>query len=844
MKLENDARWQALADRYHADIYGFFLDVLRFTPTWQQCDVIDEIQYTDCRVSISSGHGCFGLGTSIMKANGDCVPVESIVVGDQLMGDDGRSVRNVLELKRGQENMYRFTYADNTSHVFNESHILCLVATNSKGRRVAGQKTTVTVREWLTWGEDKKRCHAIYRSAVHDFGLTQELPIDPYILGVWLGDGTAETTCVTSEDIEVECALREYAKFTGLTIKGREGNSGNATDWLLRGVSRSAGNSMLKALQQLDLIGNKHIPDCYMKSSFSDRLELLGGLMDTDGHLDNKGAGFDFIQKNKVLAHQVAWLARSVGCHSTIREVTKVCTNNGVSGQYWRVTIGRNVHNIRTRVASKKLFNPVKQRPNLHFGIKSCESLGVGDYYGFVLDGNSQFLGGDFTVLHNTGKTTLAAAFALWKTVCFHKSIFMFTATKIDQLRRTTWKELRNFIDNIEGNPCYVWLADYFVLNADSIRIKDYDTGWQIFAQTASKGNPEALAGMHGFWYTVWADEASGIPADHFGVIEGALTETHNAFILSSQPTRDSGFFYDTHHDLSIYNGGMWTPIVLNSEESPRVTAKWVKNHRIKFGGVDSPEYWIKVLGKFPERLDEYLITQSGIAPCFEQTRVIDDSEFYGLFISVDVAAGVYRDSSVIMVGRVVGRGVGDGEKDVGRRAEVIDLPVYSKSINPIELAKRVIEVHEKYAKQAKVLLDVGGMGGALATLLRGADVDYHPVSWGNPVFGGDKKHYLNERAYSCVHAARAMREGRVRFLLPEFSTFKSKFMSQASRIPYYFDERARWCMVRKDKMKADGIASPDLYDALAFMFLPIDYDVVAKHNRADVAMRRSGLAL
>ncbi|MEC7118539.1 MAG: Hint domain-containing homing endonuclease [Pseudomonadota bacterium] len=635
LKLENDPRWQELVARYHDNIYGFFLDVLKFNPTWQQADVIDQIQYTDCRVSISSGHGCFGKGTSIMKANGDCVPVESIAVDDQLMGDDGRSVRTVLALKRGQENMYRFTYADNTSHVFNESHILCLMRD--------GEYFTPTVEDYLF-----------------------------------------------SVDVQQYEGMNPYR-----------------------------------------LLDGKHI----------------------------------------------------------------------------------------------------------ELPIQSVEPLGLGDYYGFDLDGNSQFLGGDFTVLHNTGKTTLAAAFAFWKLICFYKSVFMFTATKIQQLRRTTWKEIRNFYDNIESNPHFSWLVDYIDIQAESIKIKGYDTGWQIFAQTAGKGNPEALAGMHAHWYTVWADEASGIPREHFDVIEGALTETHNAFILSSQPTRDSGFFYDTHDSMSVQKGGSWTPIVLNSEESPRVSAKWVKQQRQKFGGVDSPEYWIKVLGKFPERLDEYLITKSGIEPCFERKRIIEDSEYYGLFISVDVAAGVYRDSSVIMVSRVIGKGdfTDEANGQQARRVEVIEVPVFSKTISPVELVQRIVEVYNRYARQARILLDIGGMGGAVSSLLKGAEVDFYEVSWGGRPFNkSDKRRFYNLRALACVGAARAMREGRVKFLCQPDLRFKNTFIEQSSRIPYSFDDYARYRITPKEKMADLGLKSPDLFDTLAFMFLPLDINVVAKHNRVE----------
>lgn len=438
---------------------------------------------------------------------------------------------------------------------------------------------------------------------------------------------------------------------------------------------------------------------------------------------------------------------------------------------------------------------------------------------------------------HGTGKTTLAAGFAFWKLICFYKSVFMFTATKIQQLRRTTWKEIRNFYDNIENNPHFSWLIDYIDIQAESIKIEGYDTGWQIFAQTAGKGNPEALAGMHAHWYTVWADEASGIPREHFDVIEGALTETHNAFILSSQPTRDSGFFYDTHDSMSVQKGGSWTPIVLNSEESPRVTAKWIKQQRQKFGGVDSPEYWIKVLGKFPERLDEYLITKSGIEPCFERKRIIEDSEYYGLFISVDVAAGVYRDSSVIMVSRVIGKGdfTDEANGQQARRVEVIEIPVFSKTISPVELVQRIVEVHNRYARQARILLDIGGMGGAVSSLLKGAEVDFYEVSWGNrPWSKSDKRRFFNLRALACVGAARAMREGRVKFLCKPDLRFKNTFIEQSSRIPYSFDDYARYRITPKEKMADLGLKSPDLFDTLAFMFLPVDIDVVAKHNRID----------
>ncbi len=71
---------------------------------------------------------------------GDVVAAEDINLGDRLMGSDGDSFRTVLELKRGREPMYRFTYSDGSSHVFNESHILMFGSNKlGKGKRVSGE---------------------------------------------------------------------------------------------------------------------------------------------------------------------------------------------------------------------------------------------------------------------------------------------------------------------------------------------------------------------------------------------------------------------------------------------------------------------------------------------------------------------------------------------------------------------------------------------------------------------------------------------------------------------------------------------------------------------------------
>ena len=826
--LQDLPEWYEFRNRYQYNIFAFAVEVLGMdgterwgkaeSVTWQQFELFDSIRFPGSRTTVSSGHGCFGLGTKVMRSSGEIANVEDIREGDTLMGDDGQSIRNVLELKRGQENMYRFTYADGTSHVFNESHILCLVATNSKGRRVAGTKTTVTVREWLTWGFDKKRCHAIYRSPVTAFdNALSTLPIPPYILGLWLGDGHTKATAFTTEDFEIKASLLEYAQSIGCDLV-KHSNSGNAETL---NITKKIGvhgkvNPMREALRQLGVFESKHIPEIYLHASLENRRQLLAGLIDTDGSLD--GCSYDFVQKSRSIAHDVCWLARSIGCHATIKQVTKKCGNNGVVGQYWRVTIGRNTAQIPVRISHKKRPDLPEQRNNLHFSIKSVEPLGLGDYYGFVLDGNSQFLGGDFTVLHNTGKTRSMAIVSLWHLLCFPHSVTMFTAPQIQQLRNQTWKEISICYMRLKNGP-YSWLADYIKILAERVYIIGHPTTWHILAKTAPKNSPTNIAGQHGDYLLIWGDEASGIEDKVLDTLSGALTDARNRMVLTSQPTRGAGFFFDTHHRLSRDaigkdgKRGRWVNIVMNSELSPIVTPSFLAEMLEKYGSRDDPLYQIRVLGLFPDLTKEFLAGRKACESAYAGT-CIHGTDRYGYVIAVDVGGGVGRDDSVIAVGKVSGDGHhGDG----ARKVEVVDIPLCDNTSN-ITLLLNTIDHQMSLYANATLVVDANGAGRGLAQKLQERGIPFQEVNWGGQCFDEQAKaDYANKRSQAIVCLGRAITEGRFKIFTP---VGRPKVLEQISRLPYTFDNRARWYVLTKEQMSMKGIKSPDIADVFAFMFM------------------------
>ena len=133
---------------------------------------------------------------------------------------------------------------------------------------------------------------------------TKELLIDPYVLGLWLGDGTSLQAIITSHDDDAQYVRPEIEHRGYIT-------SDHATKYTF-------GILGLKVqLRELNLLGNKHIPQIYLESSEQQRRDLLKGLMDSDGNVSKKGQCF-FSQKSQVFVEQVRTLLASLGIKSTI----------------------------------------------------------------------------------------------------------------------------------------------------------------------------------------------------------------------------------------------------------------------------------------------------------------------------------------------------------------------------------------------------------------------------------------------------------------------------------------------------------------------------------------------
>jgi hypothetical protein len=423
-----------------------------------------------------------------------------------------------------------------------------------------------------------------------------------------------------------------------------------------------------------------------------------------------------------------------------------------------------------------------------------------------------------------TGKTFSFARIALWHLLCHPVALYdgkveigsntYIGAPRVAQVADGIWKEMQDATLAMRNGPL-PWLADYFTITKTRVVVNGFEDQWFVAQLAMQQGKSVGVAGKHRFWQLIIVDEAAGVPDTHFDVIDGTQTQGGNRTLMASQGVRNSGRFYDSHHSLSVDNGGSWLSLTFSSEDSPFVTARWLRERVIETGGRDTTEYQIRVLGRFAENYDKYLLGRSVIEKRIDTGPVIAPGLEYGHMLIVDVAAGVFRDKTVCTHVHVWGSG--DRMDAEPRHVDVIDIPVFSNALDWGPVARMVKDYADRLSN-VTIVVDVGGQGVQFAKRLEELGcTNVVGINWGMLCFKRrNKERFVNLRAQCSVHAAEAVKDGRISFT----DQYKKELLDQGSRIPFTFDDRARWKIESKENMAAEGIPSPDLWDTVCMAFL------------------------
>ena len=453
--------------------------------------------------------GCIDPETPVLLWNGNIEKAKNIKVGDKLVGDDG-GCRIVSRLTEGVDEMYEISNGNMDNYIVNSHHILTVCYSGHKS--IYWKKSSNSWR-MNYFDDDTKRDKSIsmqtidstsgthfnkthftkeeayekmleYSKSIPDNNIfdinvqqylalpeyvkhnmkgvinrsviqweEQELPIDPYILGLWLGDGMSTCNAFASMDSEI---IKSWATWTDTVgceichvknipphenhsfyIRRRGSSTGIATaigdpthsrstcigcttskfvcaacDWTfekqtepVKGTGKNSDgrnvvnlNPVVELFKKHNLYNNKHVPIQYIINSEENRLKILAGMIDTDGCLKKTNGGsccyeISQCEKRKHLLESFRIIAGSLGFRA------KILKPNG--NIYSLLITGDNIDKIPVKVPRKQIQNQTRTTNYASHNIK-IKSIGLGAFCGWNIDKNERFLLGDFTITHNT----------------------------------------------------------------------------------------------------------------------------------------------------------------------------------------------------------------------------------------------------------------------------------------------------------------------------------------------------------------------------------------------------------------------------------------------------------
>jgi len=388
---------------------------------------------------------CLAKGTKVIMFNGSLKKVEDIKPGDLLMGVDS-TPRKVSSTTSGIQQMYIIKQKNGINYKVNADHLVAL-RYNKKGKRQFEINTFKAEDLYNNNQSSFFHYNKGFKTSV-DFK-EKEVNVDPYLIGLWLGDGSSSKPEITTNDQEIKKYLIDRCNKYGFYPTINSTNNSSVTISLTKqgkrvrniqkdeifnslqealktidnkdatNISRSCidgtkcggynweyveENFIYEELNNLNLYNNKHIPDKYLYNSRKNRLKLLAGLVDSDGTKNKNNNCYSISTIKLDLAKQITYLCRSLGFRTSLS--TKIADiklpNNKILKDYKSYIVRfTGTKDIPCLVERKK---PGIRRvdENLHTEI-SVEKDEIDEYYGFTLEGKDKyFLLEDFTVTHNT----------------------------------------------------------------------------------------------------------------------------------------------------------------------------------------------------------------------------------------------------------------------------------------------------------------------------------------------------------------------------------------------------------------------------------------------------------
>lgn len=403
---------------------------------------------------------------------------------------------------------------------------------------------------------------------------------------------------------------------------------------------------------------------------------------------------------------------------------------------------------------------------------------------------------------HGTGKSTFMAWCVLWFLACYFPAKVPATAPTSHQLEDVLWSEIAKWHRTMAIK--FPALADQFEWSSGAFRMKSAPNESFSVARTSRPERPEALQGFHSEHILFLIDEASGVSDNVFEVAEGALSTDGAFVVMAANPTRQSGYFFDSHHKMR----SAWAALHWNGEDSPMVSRQYIENMAKKYGR-HSPVFKVRVLGEFVGAADGVI----SLELC-ESAKIRD----------VDV-----NESAPIIWGLDVAR-FGDDSSALAKRKGNHQLePVVEwwgkDTMQTVGIVKAEFDKAKPHLKPVVINVDVIGIGAGVVDRLK---------ELGLPVVGvnvaeSESANHRNDLQFNRLRdelwwRSREWLEAKDCKLADDDET-----IGELTTPTYSILSNGRIQVERKDDMKKRGVKSPNRADAWNLTFAELGIPVLHK---------------
>lgn len=412
---------------------------------------------------------CFDPETPILTWDGCIKLAKDIVIGDVLIDDKGNptkvrktisGVAPMYEVKTDKNNFLNYTVTSNhilTLKIRNHGKLHYVQKKNrnpyyevtffdkklsfhykSFSNKIEAEQflngldnniVDITISQYLKLSKNLQEKCVIFKCNGINWE-KKDVLIDPYILGMWLGDGLKTGYGFVSADEELINQWKKWGDDNDSTVKHCKkyqyglsstiNNSQIETDnlkdkkgrYILKNRPEKA--PLKKLLEHYNLVHNKHIPKEYLLNDRETRLKVLAGLIDTDGNVRANGHEIRIQQgpRNYQIIYDTLYMAQSLGfsCHLNSGKSQWTDEKTGIKkfSEYKELNItGQYLYEIPTLLPRKKL-----EKFTNKISIEKCPSYlqtrfkliekPISDFVGFQLEGDGRFLLSDFSISHNT----------------------------------------------------------------------------------------------------------------------------------------------------------------------------------------------------------------------------------------------------------------------------------------------------------------------------------------------------------------------------------------------------------------------------------------------------------